>query len=114
MPAQPPVREPEEEMEAEGESQLPEANGVVEELGENEGRGGGGEETMEESMEERESDLEESEEEEEEEEEEESSGKVLCYSDHFFVKKKCQFIFFTVLCVKRWMMKTVSGGEESV
>ncbi|XP_018546646.1 breast cancer metastasis-suppressor 1 isoform X2 [Lates calcarifer] len=73
MPAQPPVREPEEEMEA-GESQLPEANGEVEEPQENEGRGGGGgEETMEESMEERESDLEESEEEEEEEEEEESS-----------------------------------------
>lgn len=75
MPAQPPVREPEEEMEAEGESQLPEANGEVEELRENEGGGGGGEETMEESMEERESDLEESEDE-EEEEEEESSGKI--------------------------------------
>ncbi|XP_040887821.1 breast cancer metastasis-suppressor 1 isoform X1 [Toxotes jaculatrix] len=72
MPAQPPVREPEEEMEAEGESQLPEANGEVEEPRENEGRGGG-EETMEESTEERDSDLEESEEEEEEEEEEESS-----------------------------------------
>ncbi|XP_035480588.1 breast cancer metastasis-suppressor 1 isoform X2 [Scophthalmus maximus] len=74
MPAQPPVREPEEEMEAEGESQLPEANGEVEQP-RNEGRGGGGggEETMEESMEERESDLDESEEEEEEEEEEESS-----------------------------------------
>ncbi|XP_053271926.1 breast cancer metastasis-suppressor 1 isoform X2 [Pleuronectes platessa] len=75
MPAQPPVREPEEEMEAEGESQLPEANGEVEEPRENEGRGGG-EETMEESTEERESDLDESEEgeeEEEEEEEEESS-----------------------------------------
>lgn len=76
MPAQPPVREPEEEMEAEGESQLPEANGELVEPRANEGRGGGGgEETMEESMEERESDLEESEEEEEEEEEEESSGK---------------------------------------
>uniref|UniRef100_A0A4W6ELM1 BRMS1 transcriptional repressor and anoikis regulator n=1 Tax=Lates calcarifer TaxID=8187 RepID=A0A4W6ELM1_LATCA len=50
MPAQPPVREPEEEMEA-GESQLPEANGEVEEPQENEGRGGGGgEETMEEKM----------------------------------------------------------------
>ncbi|XP_039997040.1 breast cancer metastasis-suppressor 1 isoform X1 [Xiphias gladius] len=74
MPAQPPVREPEEEMEAEGESQLPEANGELVEPRANEGRGGGGgEETMEESMEERESDLEESEEEEEEEEEEESS-----------------------------------------
>ncbi|KAG7243281.1 hypothetical protein INR49_011728 [Caranx melampygus] len=74
MPAQPPVREPEEEMEAEGESQLPEANGEVEEPREDEGRGGGGgEETMEESAEDRESDLEESEEEEEEEEEEESS-----------------------------------------
>ncbi|XP_030018782.1 breast cancer metastasis-suppressor 1 [Sphaeramia orbicularis] len=70
MPAQPPVREPEEEMEAEGESQLPEANGEVEEPRENEG--GGGDETIEESMEERESDLEESEEEEEEEEEESS------------------------------------------
>ncbi|KAK2862799.1 hypothetical protein Q5P01_002332 [Channa striata] len=74
MPAQPPVREPEEEMEAEGESQLPEANGEVEEPRENEERGGGGgEETMEESTEERDSDLEETEEEEEEEEEEESS-----------------------------------------
>lgn len=74
MPTQPPVREPEEEMEAEGESQLPEANGEMEEPREHEGRGGGrAEETMEESMEERDSDLEESEEEEEEEEEEESS-----------------------------------------
>uniref|UniRef100_A0A3Q2VTH8 BRMS1 transcriptional repressor and anoikis regulator n=2 Tax=Haplochromini TaxID=319058 RepID=A0A3Q2VTH8_HAPBU len=51
MPAQPPVKEPEEEMEAEGESQLPEANGEVEEPRENEGtRGGGAEETMEEKM----------------------------------------------------------------
>uniref|UniRef100_A0A3P8QRV3 BRMS1 transcriptional repressor and anoikis regulator n=1 Tax=Astatotilapia calliptera TaxID=8154 RepID=A0A3P8QRV3_ASTCA len=74
MPAQPPVKEPEEEMEAEGESQLPEANGEVEEPRENEGtRGGGAEETMEESTEERETDLEDSDEEEEEEEEEESS-----------------------------------------
>lgn len=56
-------------MEAEGESQLPEANGEVEEPRENEGtRGGGAEETMEESMEERETDLEDSDEEEEEEE----------------------------------------------
>ncbi|XP_029382410.1 breast cancer metastasis-suppressor 1 isoform X2 [Echeneis naucrates] len=70
MPTQPPVREPEEEMEAEGESPLPEANGEVEEP--REGEGGGGEETMEDSAEERESDLEESEEEEEEEEEESS------------------------------------------
>ncbi|KAM9717922.1 breast cancer metastasis-suppressor 1 isoform 2-T5 [Menidia menidia] len=70
MPAQPPVRELEEEMEAEGESQLPEANGEVEESKGNESRGG--EETMEESMEERDSDLEDSEEEEEEEEEESS------------------------------------------
>ncbi|XP_063321366.1 breast cancer metastasis-suppressor 1 [Pelmatolapia mariae] len=69
MPAQPPVKEPEEEMEAEGESQLPEANGEVEEPTETEGtRGGGAEETMEESMEERETDLEDSDEEEEEEE----------------------------------------------
>lgn len=60
-------------MEAEGESQLPEANGEVEEPRENEGtRGGGAEETMEESTEERETDLEDSD---EEEEEEESSGK---------------------------------------
>uniref|UniRef100_A0A672JNY4 BRMS1 transcriptional repressor and anoikis regulator n=1 Tax=Salarias fasciatus TaxID=181472 RepID=A0A672JNY4_SALFA len=42
MPAQPPVREPEEEMELEGESHLPEANGEVEEHRENEGGGGGG------------------------------------------------------------------------
>ncbi|XP_034425439.1 breast cancer metastasis-suppressor 1 isoform X4 [Hippoglossus hippoglossus] len=75
MPTQPPVREPEEEMEAEGESQLPEANGEVEEPRENEGRGGG-EETMEESTEERESDLDESEEEEEGEEEEEESSEM--------------------------------------
>uniref|UniRef100_A0A667ZGZ8 BRMS1 transcriptional repressor and anoikis regulator n=1 Tax=Myripristis murdjan TaxID=586833 RepID=A0A667ZGZ8_9TELE len=68
MPAQPSVREPEEEMEAEGESELPEANGEVEEERER-----GAAETMEESMEERDSDLEETEEEEEEEEEEESS-----------------------------------------
>ncbi|CAJ1086393.1 breast cancer metastasis-suppressor 1 [Xyrichtys novacula] len=73
MPAQPPVKEPEEEMEAEGESQLPEANGEVEQIRENDKGGGGEEETMEESTEERDSDLEESEEEEEEEEEEESS-----------------------------------------
>ncbi|XP_041635572.1 breast cancer metastasis-suppressor 1 [Cheilinus undulatus] len=72
MPAQPPVREPEEEMEAEGESQLPEANGDLEQPRENDGGGGGGDETMEESTEERDSDLEESEEEEEEEEEESS------------------------------------------
>lgn len=39
MPAQPPVRELEEEMEAEGESQLPEANGEVEQPRENQ-RGG--------------------------------------------------------------------------
>ncbi|KAG7496296.1 hypothetical protein JOB18_016337 [Solea senegalensis] len=76
MPAQPPVAQPEEEMEAEGESQLPQANGELEELREHEGRGGEG---GEESMEERDSDLDESEdeeegeEEEEEEEEEESS-----------------------------------------
>lgn len=56
-------------MEAEGESQLPEANGEVEEPRENEGtRGAGAEETMEESMEERETDSEDSDEEEEEEE----------------------------------------------
>lgn len=70
MPAQPSVRgQDEEEMEAEGESHLPEANGEVEELRDHEDGG-------EESMEERDSDLEESEEEEEEdEEEEESSGR---------------------------------------
>ncbi|XP_015229311.1 PREDICTED: breast cancer metastasis-suppressor 1 [Cyprinodon variegatus] len=77
MPAQPAEREPEEEMEADGESQLPEANGEVEEPKDEETvGGGGGEETMEESLEERDSDMEESEEveeEEEEEEEEESS-----------------------------------------
>ncbi|XP_037532530.1 breast cancer metastasis-suppressor 1 [Nematolebias whitei] len=71
MPAQPPEREPEEEMEANGESQLPQANGDVEEA---ERRGG--EETMEESMEERDSDMEESEEVEEEEEEEEESSEM--------------------------------------
>ncbi|XP_059211050.1 breast cancer metastasis-suppressor 1 [Centropristis striata] len=76
MPAQPPVREPEEEMGAEGESLLPEANGEVERQRENERGGGGGEETMEESMEERDSDLEDSEDEEEEEEEEEESSEM--------------------------------------
>lgn len=71
MPVQPPVREPEEEMEAGRESQLPEANGLVGgPQGENER---GEEETMGESTEERESDLDASD---EEEEEEESSGKV--------------------------------------
>lgn len=66
MPAQPSVRgQDEEEMEAEGESHLPEANGEVEDH----------EDGGEESMEERDSDLEESEEEEEDEEEEESSGR---------------------------------------
>lgn len=78
MPVQPPVREPEEEMEAGRESQLPEANGLVgRQQGEN---GRGEEETIGESTEERESDLDVSEEEEdedeEEEEEEESSGKI--------------------------------------
>ncbi|XP_071750359.1 breast cancer metastasis-suppressor 1 [Centroberyx gerrardi] len=77
MPAQPSVREPEEEMEAEGESELPDANGDMEEEGERAGGGGGeGEETMEESMEERDSDLEETDEEEEEEEEEEESSEM--------------------------------------
>uniref|UniRef100_A0AAY5JZP3 BRMS1 transcriptional repressor and anoikis regulator n=1 Tax=Esox lucius TaxID=8010 RepID=A0AAY5JZP3_ESOLU len=68
MPAHPSVREPEEEMEAEGESELPDANGEMEEERDREGGGVAGEETMEESTEERESDLDESEEEEEEEE----------------------------------------------
>lgn len=76
MPVQPPVREPEEETEAGRESQLPEANGKVEQPREGER---GAEETMAESTEERESDMDETEEE-EEEEEEESSGEtqVLC------------------------------------
>ncbi|XP_075890258.1 breast cancer metastasis-suppressor 1 isoform X2 [Nelusetta ayraudi] len=69
MPVQPPVREPEEEMEAGRESQLPEANGLVgRQQGEN---GRGEEETIGESTEERESDLDVSEEEEDEDEEEE-------------------------------------------
>ncbi|KAM4564913.1 breast cancer metastasis-suppressor 1 [Fundulus diaphanus] len=77
MPAQPAEREPEEEMEADGESQLPEANGEVEEPKDDERTGGGGgEETMEESLEERDSDMEESEEVEEEEEEEEESSEM--------------------------------------
>ncbi|XP_008434127.1 breast cancer metastasis-suppressor 1 [Poecilia reticulata] len=75
MPAQPAERELEEEMEADGESQLPEANGEVEEPKDAE-RTGGGEETMEESVEERDSDMEESEEVEEEEEEEEESSEM--------------------------------------
>ncbi|XP_055795125.1 breast cancer metastasis-suppressor 1 homolog [Salvelinus fontinalis] len=62
MPTQPSVREPEEEMEVEGDSELPEANGEMEEKRERE-RGEGEEETMDESTEERESDLDESEEE---------------------------------------------------
>ncbi|KAM6894791.1 breast cancer metastasis-suppressor 1 isoform 2-T2 [Lycodopsis pacificus] len=69
MPAQPHVREPEEEMEAEGESQLPEANGEVEQPREDDRGGGRGEDTMEDSAEERDSDLDDSEDEEEEEEE---------------------------------------------
>ncbi|XP_047674302.1 breast cancer metastasis-suppressor 1 isoform X2 [Tachysurus fulvidraco] len=71
MPAQPALREAEEEMETEHDSEVPHANGETEE--EREREGGEAEETMEESGEERESDLEESEAEEEEEEEEESS-----------------------------------------
>ncbi|XP_030636501.1 breast cancer metastasis-suppressor 1 [Chanos chanos] len=74
MPAQPNPREPEEEMETEGDSEAPQANGEMEE--ERERDGGEAEETMEESGEERESergsDSEESEAEEEEEEEESS------------------------------------------
>lgn len=72
MPAQPALREAEEEMETEPDSEVPHANGETEE--EREHEGGEAEETMEESGEERESDLEESDAEEEEEEEEESSG----------------------------------------
>lgn len=67
MPVQPSVGEPEEEMGAGKESQLPETNGELEHQRERER---GGEETMEESTEDRESDLDES----EEQEEEESSG----------------------------------------
>lgn len=100
-------------MEAEGESQLPEANGEVEEPRENEGtRGGGAEETMEESTEERETDLEDSDEEEEEEEEEESSGKKKtkknskCSTNVYtaYIKRETQcnrrhlFFFLFVLC----------------
>ncbi|XP_056156340.1 breast cancer metastasis-suppressor 1 [Lampris incognitus] len=75
MPTQPSAREPEEEMDAEEECGLPEANGEMDvERERPAGEGGGeGEETMEESTEERESDLDDSDEEEEEEEEEESS-----------------------------------------
>ncbi|XP_042153788.1 breast cancer metastasis-suppressor 1 homolog isoform X3 [Oncorhynchus tshawytscha] len=62
MPAQPSVNEPEEEMDVEGDSELPEANGEMGEKREREG-GEGEEETMDESTEERESDLDESEEE---------------------------------------------------
>ncbi|KAG5851939.1 hypothetical protein ANANG_G00057160 [Anguilla anguilla] len=76
MPAQPALREPEEEMELEGDPEVPEANGELEEEREREG----GEEMMEESCEdhesERGSDLEESEVEEEEEEEEEESSEM--------------------------------------
>ncbi|XP_056298739.1 breast cancer metastasis-suppressor 1 isoform X2 [Pseudoliparis swirei] len=68
MPAQPHAREPEEEMEAEGESQLPEANGGVAQLCGDERGGERGEEAMEDSAEERDSDLDDSEDEEEEEE----------------------------------------------
>ncbi|XP_034532497.1 breast cancer metastasis-suppressor 1 [Notolabrus celidotus] len=75
MPAQPPVRDPEEEMEAEGESHLPEANGEMEQIRDHDK--GGGEETMEESTEERDSDLEESEDDEEEEEEEEEESSEM-------------------------------------
>lgn len=91
MPAQPPVREPEEEMEA-AESQLPEANGELEEPRENEEGGVGGEDTMEESTEERDSDLEES----EEEEEEESSGRVSCAAGLVVVVSPCSLTVCTV------------------
>lgn len=67
MPAQPPVAEPEEEMEAVGESHLPEVNGETEEVRVNEDEGKGGETV--ESMEDGDS--------EGSEEEEESSGKIV-------------------------------------
>lgn len=74
MPAQPAAREPEEDMETEGDSEVPQANGEMEE--EREREGGEAEETMEESGEEHESERgsESEESEAEEEEEEESSG----------------------------------------
>lgn len=111
-------------MEAEGESQLPEANGEVEEPRENEGtRGGGAEETMEESTEERETDLEDSDEEEEEEEEEESSGKKnkiksKCSTNAYtaYIKRDATLncLLFSLCPMKRWMMKTARGEEENV
>ncbi|KAJ8338053.1 hypothetical protein SKAU_G00370190 [Synaphobranchus kaupii] len=73
MPAQPAPREPEEEMEAEGDPEVPEANGELEE--------DRGEEMMEESCEdhesERGSDLEESEAEDDEEEDEEEESSEM-------------------------------------
>lgn len=75
MPAQPAAREPEEDMETEGDSEVPQANGEAEE--EREREGGEAEETMEESGEERESDRgSESEESEAEEEEGEESSEM--------------------------------------
>lgn len=84
MPAQPAEREPEEEMEADGESQLPEANGEVEEPKDAERTVVGEEEMIEESVEERDSDMEESEE--VEEEEEESSGRKSCGRKNAWMK----------------------------
>ncbi|XP_012676112.1 breast cancer metastasis-suppressor 1 [Clupea harengus] len=75
MPAQPAAREPEEDMETEGDSEVPQANGEMEE--EREREGGEAEETMEESGEEHESERgSESEESEAEEEEEEESSEM--------------------------------------
>ncbi|KAG9274385.1 hypothetical protein AMEX_G11297 [Astyanax mexicanus] len=71
MPSQPAAREPEEEMDTEADSEVPHANGEMEE--ERERQAGEAEETVEESGEDHDSDLEESEAEEDEEEDEESS-----------------------------------------
>ncbi|KAG5260867.1 hypothetical protein AALO_G00297450 [Alosa alosa] len=75
MPAQPAAKEPEEDMETEGDSEVPQANGEADE--ERERERGEAEETMEESGEEHETDRgSESEESEAEEEEEEESSEM--------------------------------------
>ncbi|XP_061092777.1 breast cancer metastasis-suppressor 1 isoform X1 [Conger conger] len=76
MPAQPAPRDPEEDMEAEGDPEGPEANGELDEEREREGREDMMEESCEDHESERGSDLEESEAEEEEEEEEEESSEM--------------------------------------
>lgn len=103
MPAQPAAREPEEDMETEGDSEVPQANGEAEE--EREREGGEAEETMEESGEEHESDRgSESEESEAEEEEGEESSGDWCAA-HLVVDIYGQKSFFSFAKLNHWYIE---------